>query len=552
MVYRCIRFFNMFGFLSMIPGSAAWQRARMRAVMRGYRALKATSRLGVIGEIKNLLTESRITACEGKFSPAVLGAAAASAELALRQYLLVQRGGVNLNRVLLMAAANPKRSIAYAMPKDWRQIVREYGFRVSEWGCKIYWAVYVFGMIGYAAVRVVRIFAEGLRLGCYRQADESCSAYFLDLSPANLPQSDADPLKHDIISWFSKWDGREKSISAVRHGVLGMPPVYVAGLFVAPQKGALPPLAGARELTSYARWGLFAILKSAVDALRGRWWHAVLLSHAAVAAQARHVPAETLARSYWFHNSGWIYRPLWTYEVERKGCDVVMYFYSTNCEPFKRASGYPPMYYGYRAMNWPRYLVWDDYQAELVRRATDDEVRLEVVGPIWFQGRLDDIKIGPGMSVAVFDVTPFRASKYCTMGLDTEYFTPSVAKAFLEDINFVVRQFCGTMVWKRKRNIGRTAHPYYRSVAERIGSDPGVSIVDADVSAIKVIQVCDITISAPFTSTAILARQLGKPTVYYDPTGKVMPDDRAAHGIPVLTGREALEGWIKDHLGMSI
>jgi polysaccharide biosynthesis PFTS motif protein len=509
--------------------------------------LKVSSRLGVIGEIKNVLTESPITAGKGWFSQPILGAAAESGEVALRQYLLIQRGGVNLNRALLRAAANPQQGVVYPIPGDWRRIVRLHGFPVSEWRCKILWAAYLFGMWGYGAARTVRTLAEGLRYGRARPVDGSRCTYFLDLSPANLPQSDAERGNHDIVSWYAQWRGRNPSISAVRHGVLGAPPVQVAGLHVSPQKRLLPPISGARELVAYSWWSLFAIMRSAADALRGRWGHAMLLSHAAVAAQARVVPADTLAKVYMFHNSGWIYRPLWTYEVERKGSDVVMYFYSTNCEPFKLANKYPPMYYGYRAMNWPRYLVWDDYQADFVRRATHGGESVDIVGPIWFQGVACDISSGLGLSVAVFDVTPTRSSWYRILGLDNEYYVPETVNAFLRDIWQAASRQHGRVLWKRKRNIGSTAHPQYRLFTEQLSDASNVVLVDPVASAISVIEAAAVTISLPFTSTALLARQLGKPTAYYDPTGTVETDDRAAHGIPVLSGPDALETWLRAH-----
>lgn len=534
-----------FRLLSLIPGTSAWRRARLRILMRGYRVLKNTSRLGVISDIKNALTESPLAACKGRFSTTMLGAAAKSAELALRQYLLIQRGGVNLNSALLRAAVTPQKAIAYPMPEDWRQIVRLHGFGVSEWRCKLLWAAYVFGMWGYGAARTVRILAEGVRFGRLRDADGSCCAWFLDLSPANFPQERAGRGSHDIISWYAQWPGRNASISSVRHGVLGVAPLHVAGLEVSPQRGPVPALCGARELLAFAQWSLFAIMLSAIDALRGRWWHAVMLSHAAVAAQARHVPAGALAKAYMFHNSGWIYRPLWTYEVECKGSDVVMYFYSTNAEPFKLASGYPPMYYGYRAMNWPRYLVWDDYQADFVKRATHEGERVDIVGPIWFQGVACDVSSGPGLSVAVFDVTPTRSSWYRILGLDAEFYVPETVNAFLRDICHAVSLRHGRMLWKRKRNIGSTAHPRYRLYAEQLSDVSNIVLVDPVVSAISVIEAATVTISLPFTSTALLARQMGKPTAYYDPTGTVETDDRAAHGIPVLSGPDALETWLQ-------
>ena len=48
----------------------------------------------------------------------------------------------------------------------------------------------------------------------------------------------------------------------------------------------------------------------------------------------------------------------------------------------------------------------------------------------------------------------------------------------------------------------------------------------------------------PYTSTALIAREAGIPSIYYDPTGLLRKDDPAAHGIPVVLGKHELEQWI--------
>jgi polysaccharide biosynthesis PFTS motif protein len=52
----------------------------------------------------------------------------------------------------------------------------------------------------------------------------------------------------------------------------------------------------------------------------------------------------------------------------------------------------------------------------------------------------------------------------------------------------------------------------------------------------------------PFTSTAIIAANLGKPTIFYDPTNKIDNNDRAAHGIRVISDKVELENWIFENL----
>jgi polysaccharide biosynthesis PFTS motif protein len=69
--------------------------------------------------------------------------------------------------------------------------------------------------------------------------------------------------------------------------------------------------------------------------------------------------------------------------------------------------------------------------------------------------------------------------------------------------------------------------------------------VHPDSDATKLIQKTAATISIPFTSTALIAKSEGKPSVYYDPSGVVQKDDRAAHGIPVLSSIDELEAWVK-------
>ena len=50
----------------------------------------------------------------------------------------------------------------------------------------------------------------------------------------------------------------------------------------------------------------------------------------------------------------------------------------------------------------------------------------------------------------------------------------------------------------------------------------------------------------PCTSTAIIAREMGKPSVYYDPTGLLLKNDPAAHGIPLLSNTAELDAWLSE------
>ena len=150
-----------------------------------------------------------------------------------------------------------------------------------------------------------------------------------------------------------------------------------------------------------------------------------------------------------------------------------------------------------------------------------------------------------GRGVAVFDVTPHRSSRYRTLGADFEFYVPKTCIQFLHDIQQVTKDAGYVMLWKRKRKIGSIAHPRYRFFAERLSESENVITVDPDISAYQVIEASTLVISMPFTSTALIARELGKPSCYYDSTGLVQQDDRAAHGIEIIRGSEELTRWLK-------
>ena len=512
--------------------------------MRGYRQLKKTGGLARIAEAKQALTELFLDRVNRGLSATVMGQGGGVGEAVVRQYLLLRVGGLNLNRALLVSLGRKDGRVVFGLPREWRELLARYGFKVARFRSGLLWQLYVAALLGYGLLQIGKVGLAGLFSREAKCPPGKTQVAFVDLGPGNLPQQVEGSRSHDVVSWYLQWPGRASGIESVRHTVAGAQPARVAGVEVLPARRLLPDLASVRAVAGYACWGVRAGIIAAVDCLRGRWWHALLLNQAALAAQVRELPAEALAKEYLFHNSGWIYRPLWTYEAEARGATISFYFYSTNCESFKRPEGYPPMPYGWKAMTWPRYLVWNEEQADFVRRAVGESAGIEIVGTVWFQSSGTAMPKLDRPGVGVFDVTPHRASRYCLLGLDREYYTPAVANPFLAQVSDVVSRHGLTMVWKRKRNIGRMAHPHYRRLADRLARESHVVLVEPDISAIRVIEACVAVVSMPFTSTALIAREMGKPSVYYDPDGLVQRDDRAAHSIPILLGKEELDAWL--------
>jgi len=515
--------------------------------MRGYRFLKESKSLNLIANVNRALTTHKLNIKERHFSRYIFGEGIGKAELICRQYLLTRVADRNLNRALLHTLGKPGSTVVYYLPPEWRKIIRDQRFKVAPFRTALLWETFVGMMMAYGVLKIARIILNGIK-AVSKQSTQRFGRYiyFDGLAVGNLPQPYRDGRSHDIISWYMQWDGRVSNIDTLCHGVIDKERRAVNGTPVIPVLNPILPFTHLSSLVRYIAWCMGAILVATWGLLRGRWWHALLLNQAAYAAQVRMVNPEQLAKDYLFHNSSWIYRPLWTYEAERRGARITFYFYSTNCEAFKRKEGYTPLPYGWQAMSWPYYLVWDEYQADFVRRAVGKTVNISVVRQIWFYTtNAAAIPEFRGRGVAVFDITPTRSSRYCTLGADFEFYIPEICIPFLQDIQQVTENAGYMMLWKRKRKLKNKlfAHPLYLSFAEHLSERENVIEIDPDISAYQVIETSMIVISMPFTSTALIARELGKPSCYYDPSGLIQKDDRAAHGIPIIRGPEELVCW---------
>ncbi len=530
-----------------IPGMsrlmARRARIRLMRVMRGYRRLKAAGALGRVAAVKEALTVT--PACQPSDAMRFLGLEVAQAELAVRQFLLVRRVATGLGEALLESVGNHDAPVLYALPMKWRKVLRSHGFPVAERASALLWAGFsalyfanglltVFKLALANAAGLVR--AKGMRPGRY--------VYFDALGTGNLPSAGNGGDNHDIVNWYLGWAQRAPDIDQVCHGVANAGTRLAGSTPVISMESPLLPLGSRAALARFFRWSVVSGCAALLGLLRGNWWPALMLGEAAKAAQVRFQEPALLARDYLFHNSNWIYRPLWTYEAECKGARVIFYFYSTNCEKFRHAGASPSLAYGWQAMTWPRYIVWDEYQAAFVRRAAGDAAHINVVGSISFNSGTNVPRDLPGHAIAVFDVQPMRDAVYKPLGLDFEYYVPRNAVRFLDDIQRATLMAGETMVLKRKRDVGSNVHPAYELAIRRLSKTANYLELDPDTSASALIEKCQAVISTPFTSTALIGRELGKPSIYYDPHGICKKDDRAAHGIPILSGQQELRDWL--------
>jgi len=514
-------------------------RRKLFAMMRGYRLLRACNKLPRIMDTQIALVEMPLGISNSKVSKYLFGAATEKANEVIRDFLITRVGEHSLNKSLLVSLGKKKGQIVHPLPKIWRGKIRSLGWNVSEIKSAMMWQGFLFLCFGYGVCLFATKILQGfLSYSLSKQEMKGRHVYFNRLTAKELPTGDKSE-SHDLISWYMQWIGREKKLDWIGHSVKDVQAREVQGVRLQFME-RMPPLRGIMPNLRFLFWGGWASLFCLFEWLKGRWWHPLMFSSFVEAYLVRN--RETLAVDHMFHNSGPT-RPLWTYEAENRGSCSTLYFYSTNCDSFKTKEGYQATPAYYRNMNWSRYLVWDQEQAEFVRRCVGNQAKTEIVGPIWYG---ESSAILPDLTcrtVAVFDILPRRKSVCEVLGVALEYYTPAIGIKFVNDIHEVVVQNDWIMAWKGKRKLPQTSQiaKSYESVCEKLVASPNMLVIDPDIAATRLIERSGLVISMPFTSTALIARNLGKPSYYYDPSGIIQKNDRAAHGIPVISGVDELQ-----------
>jgi len=465
-------------------------------------------------------------------------------EVCLRQKLVQSLMSSGFLGELSRHAAAPGAVICAPVPAEWRRELSDSGVAIARLTSMIVWRW-----------TVMRAWVAGLRRAA-KLLLHSWSAQdwtgqheqFLvlpGLSEGNLPSaSPAAQSRRDFLAWTARLRLRNGS-QEVRAHVPGSQPQNL-GERVFRVSEVFPPHKTISRRVKFAAEAAVSCFLAMLDLLLARWQRPWLLAdqlEALYASTFRWGPSAQFV----FCNPNFQYRPLWTYPAAKDGSKIAFAFYSTNFQFMSTEDQSAiPLTPGYATMSWPSYLVWDEYQELFVRDATRKSPDIRIVGSIDF---VDDESViqSPSsgqLSCAVFDVTAFQPLIAADRGMLDPYYTLDIVKAFLDDVSEGLANAGVAMYYKRKRPFIRIAATSYRKHVQRLVNHPNVTLVSPETSASRLAHRCDMVISIPYTSTAIVGKVEGRPSVFYDPTGKLPDDVHLAHGIPVLRGKAELANWI--------
>ena len=503
-------------------------RLKIRFISKGHKILKKTNQLDLLKRLNDLLTR---TSLSNVSLSKTVQTNNLNFELSTRQYLYSKILDAPFNKAILYSIGSGK-GLRYPLPMEWRNRLAEEGIKIDNLACSLLWIGYVFKSWVCNVIKGILIFFKILR----GYKDLKKHVYFDQITTNSFPSNNKD---HTIINWYLQWKNKIKKIDSIVHSDESVNDYNYEDLNIFLSDG-LPQIKGYLRF-KYILWSLYLYFYSLLF-FANKPYSSLLLFEQLKLIRVKLSSKDDIAKDILFNNSSGFYRPLWTYEAEVKGARILFYFYSANIENFKTKNSYSTQNPWHLA-SWSYYLIWDDFQANFIKRNCKYSSVKEIVGPIWFSSIDKSIDV-PSNSISVFDMTPFRPSEYFHIARNPEYNTFQTIEQFLNDILYVLSHNNLHMVHKMKRNTKRANKKYISKLGYLVNKS-NYSEINPSVGALDVIKKTKACISLPFTSTALIAKAEGKPSVYYDPTGIISKDELAAHGVLVLSGISELGQWVQ-------
>lgn len=524
----------------------------LRGVMRGHNKIKKNNEMTQIYKLLNSVEKKVFYRSNKKLSPLIFGDCYNHAEHIFRRYLFTRTMYFSyisfVKSFFYHIGTNSK--ISCTLPIEWREVVEEYGFEVNHIKSQLYWFVYIISMYCYGIFEIKRNFVLSLiNIFSHKKIRTGKYVYFYNLDNSNLPKYDFKGKNYDVISWYDQLNSNTKYYDNLAHSANQTKTINIGTKKIIRISSPFPFLNNYKQLIKYSLWGFKASIVSLFDIFRGRWWNALMLAESSKLRIVKLIDPKLLAKEYLFSQSNYALRPLWTYQAESYGSKIILYFYSTNIRPrVNKNEKNIPNPFLYLSSNWPNYLVWDKEHEDFMRKSTTNNPSIKITGPIPFQNFQKNLLDLPKKTIAIFDVQPFRETFRKTWIEMSDFYIPQTNEIFMNELYKIIYELGGTLAFKNKRDIGKLAHYKYRKLIDKFNNKSNFVSIDPSSSAYELIEKSKAVVSMPFTSTALIAKHLGKPSIYYDPRDLLHKNDIASHGIRIISDLDILKKWVSNIL----
>lgn len=249
-----------------------------------------------------------------------------------------------------------------------------------------------------------------------------------------------------------------------------------------------------------------------------------------------------ISEIYLFSQAAYVYKPLWTYSVEKKGSKIEMYYYACSFDGYFFKNKYPLPEIGTTSMNWPKIIMWSKsfklHYEKIVKNS-----KFILSAPVFYKDDKLDLEI-KSPSLGVFDITPYRPSFRASIYGNENYRNYQNTKLFIEDLVNLSKKFKVNIYFKSSKIL---THPLvdkrYKNLINSLNSQQNFYVVKPSVSPFQLIEKTNYSISFPWTSPGCIPEFFNKIGYYYDCSKTLCHNDRALQNSVLLSGYDELKNF---------
>ncbi len=431
---------------------------------------------------------------------------------------------------------------------------------ISVWKCKFFFLLLILKNLLKGFFFGLKILIISLKYIIIKKEKLSKNYIFFDLevNPSEFKNVEKDN-NFFLVNKFLKKFKMSKNITIHVKPKSGVKNLYNKEYFFQGYKyifksNPYPHLKNIKSYFKYFFWLIFSFLICLKDLIFFNRWYNSFLFFEASKSRLFYLSSDIeIPQIFITPYFGGLTRSLWTIDFEKQIKRSYLFFYSTNGDGYKTKLHTPNDTSNWGELEYKHYLVWDNYQYEILKKNLKiKDPKIVRIGPIlggvglsWIKS----LKKVKKKNIAIFDIIPNR--------LVYEYFNSfSIIESkyiieFLTDILKVAQELDLNILHKTKRFKDKKmiATNYVRTV-EKLKYHENYKEVSQDVSLENLINNCSCTISFPYSSTSIISDKLNTPTVFYDPSKLLIDLDEKiqSHGIRIINNKEDLKNWIKENI----
>ncbi len=461
----------------------------------------------------------------------------------IAQHLMLRIGATIIPKFLLYANGQNNKSkkpkIIGPLPESLCLKIEKSGYDVNRTTSRFLWILFIFASWSYGVKCALSEMITGLKNYDEKYAK---NIFLAGVSNYNLTDNgNQQKSNYSFLTWIKK-NLPEKCIYL--HNINGIDDTdhcqYVAN--------PVPSFPYLKQKLKYIAWTIWLIFFSFYKILCGRWHYGFSLAEVVVAKKVDMIPIQFLPRSYYFTSSNMMKKPLWLDCFEAKGGETKLFLYSINIQGFEDKNGSRPQYAVFRHMTWKNIFVWSKTQKEYLARLMKFSPNFHIIGQVWFSDTDIQIQSSTIPRISYFDVSPKRKSWLEIQTAKRTYYSRDLCISSLNKICDLCSDIGIDLLYKSKRKFGPADDKAFVNTVSQISQLANIINCAPELSPQKLVEASDAVISLPFTSTAVIAQFMGKPTCYFDISGKLNPSDALANGIPIIQSIDELKEWIKENV----